>query len=618
SQVESNWKWLKYVPDGVIRTAQAAEWKMQAWRLGKQPSLAYEGVGFDARAAANAAATAAATAAAADTANNEQASGSGNASMLNVVNPGRKSGEDSQSQGHSSGGHGGRGSKDGSRTSLDSISGAYATYTRVFDLNAGDVFSSISEEEGRPAGDASSVSASASPSPAPSSYGATSSNGAGAASFDSAGARSSMGGGSGKNGSGLTAPASPASLHASSAGSRWAGSTGHGASTLNLPSPSLQPPEPAAPRKVVKKKSSKFGAFFGTSGAASTASLGSTAKARENSTVLNEQTSMGPSIVRTGADGRKRTTSLSRMRYIPDREDAVIELIEDDIPPAGRPRRTMRSSSVTSLVLPSSRHKDVPPLPPDAHLRYSVASLPPSSSTNSLDGRASLPSRPTEEMRRSLSASVDRPLVSSGSVDSNMSNPLSTRTTSSTSLRTLMRMPGASASMVSLDRAGRNSFGPGQSTPFLPRAGAGASAGASAGIGLGLPASSASASAHEPHNTSLGSLQESAANTSVLSRRSGSSTAPDKSVGNTTGNTTSSSSSGGGGITDLATALLRASHAESLCGGTADLMAILGRSSRPWGFTYTDVEHPVKVWHGDRDERISLSSAQWMEQELKN
>ncbi|KAK0530312.1 hypothetical protein OC835_004045, partial [Tilletia horrida] len=37
SQVESNWKWLKYVPDGVIRTAQAAEWKMQAWRLGKQP-----------------------------------------------------------------------------------------------------------------------------------------------------------------------------------------------------------------------------------------------------------------------------------------------------------------------------------------------------------------------------------------------------------------------------------------------------------------------------------------------------------------------------------------------------------------------------------------------------
>jgi pimeloyl-ACP methyl ester carboxylesterase len=32
--VESGYKWLKYVPDGVIKTAQAADWRMQAWKLG--------------------------------------------------------------------------------------------------------------------------------------------------------------------------------------------------------------------------------------------------------------------------------------------------------------------------------------------------------------------------------------------------------------------------------------------------------------------------------------------------------------------------------------------------------------------------------------------------------
>lgn len=69
---------------------------------------------------------------------------------------------------------------------------------------------------------------------------------------------------------------------------------------------------------------------------------------------------------------------------------------------------------------------------------------------------------------------------------------------------------------------------------------------------------------------------------------------------------------------DLTTALLRASHAESLKGGTADLMAILGRGSRPWGFTFSDVQHPVKVWHGDRDEKISLTGVMWMEREMEN
>ncbi|EMD41737.1 hypothetical protein CERSUDRAFT_110314 [Gelatoporia subvermispora B] len=44
----AGYKWLKYVPTGILRTAQAAEWKVQAWMLGKPPTLAFEGIGFDA------------------------------------------------------------------------------------------------------------------------------------------------------------------------------------------------------------------------------------------------------------------------------------------------------------------------------------------------------------------------------------------------------------------------------------------------------------------------------------------------------------------------------------------------------------------------------------------
>ena len=45
--ITAGYKWLKYVPNGLLRTAQAAEWKVQAWMLGKPPSIAYEGIGFD-------------------------------------------------------------------------------------------------------------------------------------------------------------------------------------------------------------------------------------------------------------------------------------------------------------------------------------------------------------------------------------------------------------------------------------------------------------------------------------------------------------------------------------------------------------------------------------------
>jgi pimeloyl-ACP methyl ester carboxylesterase len=80
--------------------------------------------------------------------------------------------------------------------------------------------------------------------------------------------------------------------------------------------------------------------------------------------------------------------------------------------------------------------------------------------------------------------------------------------------------------------------------------------------------------------------------------------------------TTSSSSDGGSNKLDLGTALLKASHAESLKGATSDLLAILERTNKPWGFSYSDVPMSVKVWHGDRDERISVASVRWMERAM--
>ncbi|KAI0048377.1 alpha/beta-hydrolase [Auriscalpium vulgare] len=44
----AGYKWLKFVPNGILKTAQAAEWKIQAWMLGKPPTIAYQGIGFDA------------------------------------------------------------------------------------------------------------------------------------------------------------------------------------------------------------------------------------------------------------------------------------------------------------------------------------------------------------------------------------------------------------------------------------------------------------------------------------------------------------------------------------------------------------------------------------------
>lgn len=63
----------------------------------------------------------------------------------------------------------------------------------------------------------------------------------------------------------------------------------------------------------------------------------------------------------------------------------------------------------------------------------------------------------------------------------------------------------------------------------------------------------------------------------------------------------------------LVTAVLQASHAEALAGGTADLLALLGRNKIPWGFSYTNVKHPCQVWLGERDRKVDEKSVRWME-----
>ncbi|GAA5918245.1 hypothetical protein JCM1841_005329 [Sporobolomyces salmonicolor] len=68
----------------------------------------------------------------------------------------------------------------------------------------------------------------------------------------------------------------------------------------------------------------------------------------------------------------------------------------------------------------------------------------------------------------------------------------------------------------------------------------------------------------------------------------------------------------------LTSGLLRASHAESLAGSTSDLLVLLERTSgkKGLGFEYKDVERPVKVWYGDKDDRISVGSVRWLEKEV--
>lgn len=63
----------------------------------------------------------------------------------------------------------------------------------------------------------------------------------------------------------------------------------------------------------------------------------------------------------------------------------------------------------------------------------------------------------------------------------------------------------------------------------------------------------------------------------------------------------------------LGNALIAASHAESSKGTHQDLIQILNHDRQPWGFSYTAYPHTVRVWYGDRDERIAENAVRWME-----
>ncbi|KAG6381358.1 hypothetical protein JVT61DRAFT_5771 [Boletus reticuloceps] len=66
----------------------------------------------------------------------------------------------------------------------------------------------------------------------------------------------------------------------------------------------------------------------------------------------------------------------------------------------------------------------------------------------------------------------------------------------------------------------------------------------------------------------------------------------------------------------LGNALIAASHAEASKGTHSDLLQILNHDNRPWGFSYTDYPHRVRVWYGDRDEKIAENAVRWMERTM--
>ncbi|KIK98806.1 hypothetical protein PAXRUDRAFT_133445 [Paxillus rubicundulus Ve08.2h10] len=66
----------------------------------------------------------------------------------------------------------------------------------------------------------------------------------------------------------------------------------------------------------------------------------------------------------------------------------------------------------------------------------------------------------------------------------------------------------------------------------------------------------------------------------------------------------------------LGNALIAASHAEASKGTHSDLLQILNHDNRPWGFSYSDYPHKVRVWYGDRDEKIAENAVRWMERAM--
>jgi len=66
----------------------------------------------------------------------------------------------------------------------------------------------------------------------------------------------------------------------------------------------------------------------------------------------------------------------------------------------------------------------------------------------------------------------------------------------------------------------------------------------------------------------------------------------------------------------LGNALIAASHSESAKGTHNDLLQILNHDNHPWGFSYQSYPHPVRVWYGDKDEKIAEHAVRWMEKAM--
>lgn len=68
----------------------------------------------------------------------------------------------------------------------------------------------------------------------------------------------------------------------------------------------------------------------------------------------------------------------------------------------------------------------------------------------------------------------------------------------------------------------------------------------------------------------------------------------------------------------LVTALLQASHAESMHGSSADLLTILRGDTKSWMRVYQDVKLPCKVWLGERDDKVGPKTLNWLRREIAN
>ncbi|CAG8567079.1 3901_t:CDS:2 [Acaulospora morrowiae] len=67
----------------------------------------------------------------------------------------------------------------------------------------------------------------------------------------------------------------------------------------------------------------------------------------------------------------------------------------------------------------------------------------------------------------------------------------------------------------------------------------------------------------------------------------------------------------------LGLAILKASFSENLTGANNDLLMCFERR-HSFGFSYADINHPVHVFHGTKDERIPVAAVKWMEESMPN